>query len=331
MEESLVLKYAILGGGGCFGVNLALSLLGAGMEVIGCGRSPLREPFALGVDRLGYRYRRYTVGPENEFIVDWLDEERPDVVVNFSAQGEGAASWKARHWKFFYSTNLNALADLTERLLGKPWMQRFIQVGTSEVYGSVDKPSKEDDAVNPGSVYANSKLALDYHIQILSRRFGFPGIVVRPSNCVTPGQQLHRVVPKTFLLALTGRKLPLHGGGYARKSYMAADDLSIAIDLLALRGKIGEIYNSGPEAPIQIRDLVQICADQLGMSLGEVADVVEDRTGQEGCYWIDSSKLMALGWEPRFDLGTACADVKAWVNLNLGALKGMPTDYEMRA
>ena len=109
------MKFAILGGGGCFGLNFARFLIRHGHEAIGCGRSALRGPaFTLGADQMGYRYRPYQVGPDNEFIAEWLHTERPDVIVNFAAQGEGAASYRSRSWKYYYATNVDALVDLTE-------------------------------------------------------------------------------------------------------------------------------------------------------------------------------------------------------------------------
>lgn len=326
------MKIACLGGGGCFGINFAKTAIEHGHEVIGCGRSPLRgDVFSLGVDRMGYRYRPFVVGADNEFIFEWLNEERPQVIVCYAAQGEGAASYKARHWKYFYRTNILGLAELTEMLLGVDWLERVVSVGTSEVYGSVHSASKEDAAPRPSSVYATSKLAFDYHLQAIAKHWKFPAVVVRPSNCVTPGQQLHRVVPKTFLLAMTGRKLALHGGGAALKSYLDAEDLSRAILLLSTKGEIGEIYNVGPDRPISIRKLVEYCAWCMDVTLEDVSSDVADRTGQDACYWIDSSKLKALGWAPVIPLTEAVQRVHDWVRWNIETLAPLPTDYEMRA
>lgn len=330
------MKFAILGGGGCFGLNLARHLLAQGHPVIGCGRSALRGPaFSLGAEALGYRYKVYQVGPDNEFIVQWLEQQRPDVIVNFAAQGEGAASYRARHWKYFYATNTGALVDLTERLHEsqgrQPWLTRFIQVGTSEVYGSVEDPAAEDAPLHPTSPYAVSKLAFDLHLQSIARTWGFPGLIVRPSNCLCAGQQLHRVVPKLFLHALTGRKLPLHGGGLARKSYLDAQDLSRAIELLALVGEPGAIYNCGPAAPVSIAGLISLCAASLNRAFDDCVETVPDRTGQDSVYWLDSARLNALGWEPVIGLPQAVQRVHRWVEDHLDALRDMPTDYEMRA
>ena len=86
--------YAILGGGGSFGIHAAKYLLENAnpKKVIGIGRNPLRpEPFSLNIDKMeGYEYHARHVTYEFDLLMELLDEEKPDVIVNFAAQGEGA-------------------------------------------------------------------------------------------------------------------------------------------------------------------------------------------------------------------------------------------------
>lgn len=327
------MKLCILGGGGCFGLNLARHALAGGNQVIGIGRSPLKgDAFTLGALEMGYRYWAYSVGPDTEFIMDLLQAERPQVIVNFAAQGEGAVSFNPpKNWKYFYRTNAVSLVELTESLFNKDWLGRFIQVGTSELYGSVDSPSREGDPLKPTSPYAASKAAFDMHVMSIAKVLKFPGLVVRPSNCYTPGQQLHRVIPKAFLCGLTGKKLKLEGGGKSRKSYLDAEDLSKAILLLAAKGEVGEAYNCGPDLPVSIRRVLELCAQCLGLRFEELVEEAPDRIGQDGCYWLDSSKLKSLGWKPETSLPSGLSKMHEWVKTYLSDLTNLPTQYRMRA
>ena len=114
-------RYAILGGGGSFGIHSALYLLDhADPElVIGIGRNLLRpEPFSLNIEkRPRYEYHAYHVTYELDLLLELLDRKKPQVIVNFAAQGEGAVSWK-HSWRFF-ETNSMALARLSEELQSK--------------------------------------------------------------------------------------------------------------------------------------------------------------------------------------------------------------------
>src|SRR5947209_12371225 len=95
--------YAILGGGGSFGIHAARYLLDHAnpKKVIGIGRNPLRNSaFSLDIDkRDGYEYHARHITYELDLLLELLDREKPDVIVNFAAQGEGAVSWK-HSWRF---------------------------------------------------------------------------------------------------------------------------------------------------------------------------------------------------------------------------------------
>ena len=212
--------YAILGGGGSFGIHAAFYLLDHAepTKVLGIGRNPLRSSaFSLGIDqRPRYEYHARHITYELDLLLELLDREKPQVIVNFAAQGEGAVSWK-HSWRFF-ETNSMALARLSEELMKRDWLERFIQIGTSEMYGSVDHATKEDEPIKPSSPYAASKVAFDMYLLSVAKFMKFPMNILRPSNAYCPGQLLHRVVPKAVLCGLTGKKLPLHGGGRAEKT-----------------------------------------------------------------------------------------------------------------
>jgi dTDP-glucose 4,6-dehydratase len=303
------LKYAILGSGGCFGLNLARYLISQGHEVIGIGRSPLKGPaFTLGAR---FPYHVYSVGPDTEFIAKLLWDEKPETIVNFAAQGEGAWSFQVDHWKYFYRTNVTALVELTEWLSGAHWLQRFIHISTSELYGSVDKPATEESPLVCTSPYSASKAGFDLHLQAIAR-LGFPMNIVRPSNCYCEGQQLHRIIPKTVVSALNRITLPLHGGGVAEKSYLHATDLSGAISTIADKAPLGEIYNVGPERPISIRDLVGLCAEACIVDTKWFVRDTEDRPGQDAKYWLDSSKIRGLGWKPFITLKEGIDGMARW-------------------
>ena len=326
--------YAILGGGGSFGIHAAMYLLDHANpnKVIGIGRNPLRpEPFSLNIeDRDGYEYHARHVTHEIDLLLELLDREKPDVIVNFAAQGEGAVSWK-HSWRFF-ETNSMALARLTEELMQRDWLEHFIQIGTSEMYGSVDRAVTEDEPIKPTSPYAASKVAYDMYLMSVSNFLKFPMTIIRPSNCYCPGQLLHRVIPKAIWAGLTGAKLPLHGGGKAEKSYMHARDLGRAIHLVAERGPKGETFNAGPLNPTSIREVVERCAGALEIPFEQLCEVTEDRLGQDSRYWLDSTAIKnAVGWEPEINWDQGLAEMVEWGRRYLNDIRDWPTDYTLRA
>lgn len=325
--------YAILGGGGSFGIHAAMYLLDHAepKKVIGIGRNPLRGPaFSLGIEkREGYEYHARHITYELDLLLELLDREKPEIIVNFAAQGEGAVSWK-HSWRFF-ETNSMALARLSEELMKRDWLERFIQIGTSEMYGSVDYAATEEEPIKPSSPYAASKVAFDMYLLSVAKFQKFPMNILRPSNAYCSGQLLHRVIPKAVLCGLVGDKLPLHGGGRAEKSYIHARDLGRAIHLTAQKAPLGKIYNVGPKEPTSIRRVVELCAEAVGVPFEQLCEMTEDRLGQDSRYWLDSSAIrQELGWEPQIGWDEGLAEVVAWERANLDELRRTTREYVLR-
>ena len=326
--------YAILGAGGSFGIHTAFYLLDHAdpKKVIGIGRNPLRpEPFSLNIEkRRNFRYHAYHITYEMDSVLEVLDKEKPQVIINYAAQGEGAVSWK-KSWRFF-ETNSMALAKLSEELMSRDYLERFIQIGTSELYGSVDFAATETTPIQTTSPYAASKAAFDMYLISVHRFLKFPMNIIRPSNAYCPGQLLHRVIPKTVICGLTGQKLPLQGGGRAEKSYIHARDLARAILLVSEKAPLGAVYNAGPKDPTSIRRVVELTAQALGMPFEQICEVTGDRLGQDSRYWLDSSAIRKdVGWEPAIGWEEGLREMVDWGRKYLDRLRDWPMDYVLRA
>jgi dTDP-glucose 4,6-dehydratase len=320
-------KIAILGGGNVYALNFARHLSEIGIEHFGIGRSGPKPKPLWQVDH-HYRFWALHLVDQLSAYLALLDTEKPDTVVNFAAQGEGAASFgsDAHH---YYTTNTVALVNLVEAIRQRPYINRFVQIGSSEVYGSVTKPSDENARLQPSSPYAISKAAFDQHLEIMHRVHGFPANVIRPSNAYCPGQQLHRIIPKAILCALGGQKLQLHGGGKSEKSYLHADDLSRAIVTVLERGTKGRIYNCGPDEPTAIRTVAVLVAAACNVKFEDLVQEAPERQGQDGRYWLDSSALKALGWQQIVELEHGINGMVEWVKAHPELLKA-DTTFRLR-
>lgn len=325
--------WCVLGGGGGFGVRTALHLLTRDDvdQVVGVGRAPLRAPvFSFGLeDEPRFAYCAYHVGHETDLLLEYLDRVKPEVIVNFAAQGESAASWR-HSWRYF-DTNGTALVRLCEELARREWLRRFVHIGSSEVYGSADIALDESAPIKPTSPYAASKAAFDLYLLSVAQR-GFPATVLRPSNAYGPGQQLHRLVPRAMLAGWSGEKLPLHGGGHVEKSYIHSDDLARAIYLAGALAPDRAIYNVGPPEPVTIRSIVERCAETLGIEFDRLVEETPGRATEDSRYWLDSSAFArATNWHPEIDWEEGLEDVSRWVHDNLGALQALPIEFRLRA
>ena len=68
-------------------------------------------------------------------------------------------------------------------------LNRYLQVSTDEVYGSLEKgSSKEDDVLDPRSPYSASKAGTDLLTRSYWSTYRFPVVITRGSNTYGPNQ-----------------------------------------------------------------------------------------------------------------------------------------------
>jgi len=97
-------------------------------EIIGISRSPEYHPFFLPFLYRKERPDRYTfcqldVNKDLEEICSRCDDLKPDVIVNFAAQGEVRNSWK---WSLQWDkTNCISVVRLTEHLKTKNYLRNM--------------------------------------------------------------------------------------------------------------------------------------------------------------------------------------------------------------
>jgi dTDP-glucose 4,6-dehydratase len=301
-------------------------------KVICVGRNiPRGDHYTLGVGRGDprYSYEQIHIVFEQDRLAGLFDREKPEVVINYAALAY-ATSW-ANSYRF-YDTNLMAVVRMCEHLASRDYLRKFVQIGTSELYGSVDRPATEDAPLRPTSPYAVSKMAADLHLGTMWAARKFPMNILRPSNAYGPGQQVWRVIPRAVLCALTGQKLPLQGGGTVEKSYLHSRDLARAIVMAADMAEPGKTYNVGPEKSVTIRHLIELVAAETGVPFESMCEIVPARLGEDQRYWLDSTRIREdLGWKPEIDLRAGIRDMIAWGRKYLDVIKTEETEFVLRA
>lgn len=317
--------YTILGANCCFAQHTAVHLLELlkTETVLGIGRNAPSWSHRINVGpRDRYRYAVQDIRQTEELFA-LLRSIKPHVIINFAAEGESGGSF-VNSAKYF-DTNCTALARLVEKLaLEAPWLQRFVQISSGEVYGSTNVPAYEDDALAPTSPYAASKAAADHYLMAMHRRRGFPVNIVRPSNVYGEGQQLYRIVPKAIMFALTQRKLPLYGNGLGEKSYLHVSDMARGIVTVATRAPLGRIYNLSPREPISIRDMVEKIAEVMDVPSIYLYEDKGIRRGTDSRYWLDSRAMeYEFKWKPQMPLDDGLRFMRAWHMDNLETCKAM--------
>ena len=323
-------KVLVLGSNSFSGAAFAAHLLQLGdIQVIGASRSPeLHDLF------LPYRWQpsgnfsfeQIDINHDLSRLVELMHAEKPECVVNFAAQSMVAESWQnPGDW---FMTNTVSTVRLHDELRKMPFLHRYVHISTPEVYGSCSGGVTETHPFNPSTPYAVSRAAMDMSLRTFHAAYGFPVVTTRAANVFGAGQQLYRIIPRTILFILLGRKLQLHGGGYSTRSFIHISDVVAATWQIACSGRIGEVYHITTDRTISIRALVEIICQRLGVNFKDCVDSIGERQGKDAAYHLDGSKLRReLNWVDRVSLEQGIEDCIAWVSTNLDTLRHLPFDY----
>lgn len=325
-------KILVIGSNAFSATHFVARALETGAEVVGLSRSPEVPPVFRAYGWEGapvqgsFTFHRLDLNEDLPAILDLVHGFRPDYVVNFAAQSMVAESWQnPDHWM---QTNVVANVRLHEGLRRCSFLRKYLHVSTPEVYGTCEGLIAERTAYDPSTPYAVSRAAADMSLMTFFRTHGFPVVFTRAANVYGPGQQLYRIIPRTMLYLLTGRKLQLHGGGTSVRSFIHIRDVAEGT-LRALReGRPGEIFHLSTAESLSIRALVERITDLMEIPFAEAVDVAPERPGKDSAYLLDSRKAKeALGWEPRLPLEEGLRETLAWITTHREELLRQPSDY----
>ena len=232
-----------------------------------------------------------------------------DALVNFA--GESHVDRSVMDPAAFVRTNVEGIRVLLEaaRVHG---VQRIVHVSTDEVYGHVPVGSADEvSRLAPRNPYSASKaggelLALSYFTS-----FGVPVVVTRGANTIGPRQYPEKVVPVFVTNAIDDEPLPIYGEGAAVRNYIFAFDHCAGIDLALHRGEPGTVYNVGVEYEVDTVTLATSILELLEKPRS-LMRLIEDRPGHDYRYSLDSTRLEALGWQPRYAFPEALEETVRW-------------------
>jgi dTDP-glucose 4,6-dehydratase len=324
-------KVLVIGSNSFSGASFIDFLLKQDVEVVGVSRSPEAHraflPYRWGGRDAGFRFLQCDLNHDLDLLMSCVHDQKPGYIVNFAAQSMVGESWKnPDHW---YMTNVVSAVRLHERLRHCDFLQKYVHVTTPEVYGSTDGFIREDTAFNPSTPYAVSRAAGDMSLRTYFDAYRFPVVFTRAANVYGPGQQLYRIIPRTILFVLLGRKLQLHGGGQSRRSFIHMDDVSEATWRIAKEAPAGQTFHISTNEIVTIRQLVEMICHKLGVRFEDSVEIVGERMGKDAAYMLDSGKLReTLGWKDHVGLAHGIEQCVAWVKRHFEDLKQLPFDYQ---
>jgi len=195
-------------------------------------------------------------------------------------------------------------------------VERYLQVSTDEVYGSIEEGTfTEDSPLDPSSPYSATKAAGDLLVSAHFHTHGLPAVICRGSNNYGPRQHPEKLIPLCVLNALAGDRLPVYGDGRQVRNWLYVEDFARAIDLVLRQGVAGQVYNVGGPDEMENLDVVRRILELAGRD-ESLIDHVTDRLGHDRRYSLSSEKVRALGWEPELRFAEGLERTVEWYREN---------------
>jgi len=215
----------------------------------------------------------------------------------------------------FFNVNTIGSVNLLWKSIQSNSVKRFIQISTSEVYGSAQQvPMDENHITAPHSTYAVSKLAGDRAAFTLYKENGFPVVIIRPFNSYGPNYTQPYIIPEIMNQLLNGNKELMLGNIDASRDFTFVSDTADGI-IRSLNSKkaVGEIINVGSGDEISVRELAFKIA-----RIAKIKIKIRYDEGRERPYDVNrlicnnKKALKLLGWKPKINMDQGLKKLFQW-------------------
>jgi GDP-L-fucose synthase len=260
-------------------------------------------------------------------VEDWMQAERPDVVIVAAATVGGILANSSRPADFIYD-NLAIEANLIHAAhdLG---VAKLLFLGSSCIYPKLAPQPMKEDALLTGPLeptnewYAIAKIAGIKLCQAYRKQHGADFISAMPTNLYGPGDNYDlassHVVPALMrkideARAKGASQVEIWGSGTPKREFLYVEDMADASVFLLKHYNGSDHVNIGTGVDLTIREL----AETIARVVGYRGDFVYDRSKPDGTprKLMDVSRLAALGWRARTSLASGLKQSSDWFVAN---------------
>ena len=264
-------------------------------------------------------------------VLDFFAQERPTQVYLAAAKVGGIHANNTYPADFIYD-NLMVQANVIHAA-HTHGAQKLLFLGSSCIYPRLAPQPMREDALLTGALeptnepYAVAKIAGIKLCESYNRQYGRDYRSVMPTNLYGPGDNYHpensHVIPaliRRFHEAKVANapEVVIWGTGTPRREFLYVDDMaSASVFVMQLSLATYQTHtlpmqshiNAGFGSDITIYQL----ARAVGQAVGYSGRITFDASKPDGAprKWMDSSRLNALGWQPKVSLGEGLSQAYA--------------------
>jgi nucleoside-diphosphate-sugar epimerase len=192
----------------------------------------------------------------------------------------------------------------------------FVCASSDRVYGDAKDTTGhyEDDALKPVDVYGATKAASDVLFEQAARA-GYKVSQLRHVNSYGPADpHLDHLIPGSIVSAIKGEPIKLRSDGSPKKGYLHVEDVVDAYLILGKDTSLGHARGSFNCSPVNIYSAAQVAFLLSGMVEPQAqVQVLSTDMSQSGyTEYLNSNKLRARGWLPKYGLFDGLQDTLKW-------------------
>lgn len=265
-------------------------------------------------------------------VQQFFHAEQPDQVYLAAARVGGIHANDTEPASFLYD-NLMIEANVIDAA-HQSGAKKLLFLGSSCIYPREAPQPMSEDALLSGPLeptnqwYAIAKIAGIKLCQAYRRQYGVNFISAMPTNLYGPGDNFHPLnshVPAALLTRIHEAKQNDHpivtiwGTGSPLREFMHVDDLADACLHLMETYEGEEPINIGSGDEISIQAFAELMKQTVGYEGGLEFDTTKpDGTPRK---LMDSSRLSAIGWQPKISLHEGLKDYYNWFLNNQNSLR----------
>jgi GDP-L-fucose synthase len=287
------------------------------------GSALARRWRAAGFSNLLQR-RRSELDLCNQAMVEmFFNVEKPEYVLLAAAKVGGIHANSSRPAEFLHD-NLVMQSNVIDAA-HRHGVRKLLFLGSSCIYPKLAPQPINEDCLLTGPLeptnewYAIAKIAGLKMCQAYRRQYGFRAIAAMPTNLYGPGDnfdlQNSHVLPALLRKFHEAKQqgaasVEIWGTGTPRREFLHVDDLADACFHLMQHHDSEQLINVGWGQDVSIAELAALVARTVGYTGALRYDTSKpDGTPRK---LLDTTRLTALGWQPRITLEQGLADTYRW-------------------
>lgn len=234
---------------------------------------------------------------EKSKVIEIFKEINPDVIVHAAALTVLKRDYQTAMdtLDINVKTTINVLEAIKE--VGTP---KLIFLSTSDIYGELQPPFKEDQLCFPASPYSISKLTGEHYCIMYSNINKIPLIILRIFNIFGKYQKGNRLIPYIIKEILENKSVELTPGEQKREFNYIENIVDAILVSMEIKGFVRDIFNIGSGESLKIKDVALEISEILNKKDLIHLGAIPYRENEIWDMYCDNSHaLEKLGWKPR--------------------------------